>query len=196
MIFVLMAAHDTSTITASMLAYYLGKHPQWQERARAQSRALGTATLQFDDLATLTVLDAAIKETLRLAAPVGGMIRQVVKDTQILGHHVPAGVMVFASIYNTQRDPGQWPNPDEFDPSRFAEDYREDRSHRYAWAPFGGGAHKCIGMHFGVMEVKAILHKLLLGHRWTIEPGYAPPIGYGTGPTPVDGVPIRFERLP
>src|SRR2546421_3469962 len=34
MIFLIMAAHDTSTITATAAAYYLGKHPEWQERAR------------------------------------------------------------------------------------------------------------------------------------------------------------------
>ncbi|MGH3433687.1 MAG: cytochrome P450, partial [Thermocrispum sp.] len=41
MIFVLMAAHDTSTITLAMMAYYLGRHPEWQQRVRAESLALG-----------------------------------------------------------------------------------------------------------------------------------------------------------
>jgi hypothetical protein len=33
----------------------------------------------------------------------------------------------------------------------------EDASHKHAWTAFGGNVHKCIGMHFGGMEVKAIL---------------------------------------
>ena len=41
MIFLMMAAHDTSTITAAAAAYFLAKHPEWQERARAESDALG-----------------------------------------------------------------------------------------------------------------------------------------------------------
>ncbi|MDT7565929.1 MAG: hypothetical protein QOG76_4553, partial [Pseudonocardiales bacterium] len=74
-------------------------------------------------------------------------------------------------------------------------DRREDKVHRYAWAPFGGGAHKCIGLHFGGMEVKAIMYQLLLRFRWSVPAGYEPPIGYGTGPMPIDGLPLRLERL-
>ena len=43
MIFLMMAAHDTSTITATAITYYLAKHPEWQEKARAEeaTRAKG-----------------------------------------------------------------------------------------------------------------------------------------------------------
>ena len=53
-IFVLMAAHDTSTITLSNMMYQLAKHPEWQERLREQSQALvkekDKTTLDFEDL--------------------------------------------------------------------------------------------------------------------------------------------------
>ena len=42
MIFLLMAAHDTSTITLTTMAYYLAKNPEWQDRCRDESLALGT----------------------------------------------------------------------------------------------------------------------------------------------------------
>jgi cytochrome P450 len=195
MIFVLMAAHDTSTITVAMMAYYLGKAPEWQERARAESRELGKRALDYDDLDRLPALDMVMKESLRMNAPVGGLFRETVKDTELLGHYVPARTRVLVGIFATQRMEPWWHDPDTFDPERFAEDRREDRPHKYAWAPFGGGAHKCIGMHFGVMEVKAIMHQMLLGYRWTVPAGYEPPLHYGTGPTPSDGLPIRLERL-
>ena len=72
---------------------------------------------------------------------------------------------------------------------------REDESHKYAWTPFGGNVHKCIGMHFGGMEVKAIMHQLLLRNRWTVPAGYEPVIDYGTGPFPADGLPITLRSL-
>ena len=72
---------------------------------------------------------------------------------------------------------------------------REDAIHKHAWIPFGSGVHKCIGMHFGGMEVKAIMHAMLLRYRWTIPAGYVPPLDYGTGPYPGDGLPVRLERL-
>jgi cytochrome P450 len=89
-----------------------------------------------------------------------------------------------------------WSNPDVFDPERFADHRREDHSHKYAWTPFGGNVHKCIGLHFGGMEVKAILHQMLLRYRWHVPAGYEPPIAFGTGPMPADGLPICLERLP
>ena len=53
-------------------------------------------------------------------------------------------------------DPACWTDPDRFDPERFGDLRREDQNHRFGWIPFGGGVHKCIGLHFGVLEVKAI----------------------------------------
>jgi cytochrome P450 len=195
MIFLMMAAHDTSTITLAMMGYYLGRYPEWQEKVRAESRALGRVALRFEDLDRLPALDLVQKEAMRINAPVGGLFRKTVKDTEILGHYIPAGTMVLANTYATQRLDSVWSAPDEFDPGRFADDRREDKVHRYAWAPFGGGAHKCIGMHFGTMEVKAIMHQLVLRHRWTVPEGYHPPIGYGTGPMPTDGLPIELLPL-
>nr|WP_218888556.1 cytochrome P450 [Saccharopolyspora hordei] len=195
MIFALMAAHDTSTITLAMTALYLGQHPEWQDRVREEARALGKPALEYGDLDRLPLLDMVVKESLRMNAPVGGLFRETVKDTEVLGHHIPAGTKLVAQVYATQRMSEWWPNPDVFDPERFAEHRREDKVHRYAWAPFGGGAHKCIGMHFGTMEVKAILHQLLLRYRWTVSPDYEPPMRYGTGPMPTDGLPIHLTRL-
>ncbi|MDA3645953.1 cytochrome P450 [Saccharopolyspora indica] len=194
MIFALMAAHDTSTITLAMTAHYLGKHPEWQDRVREESVALGKPAVEYGDLDRLPALDMVVKEAMRLNAPVGGLFRETVKDTEILGQYIPAGTKVAGQVYATQRMSEWWSNPDAFDPERFAEHRREDKTHRYAWAPFGGGAHKCIGLHFGMMEVKAILHQLLLSHRWKVNPAYEPPMRYGTGPMPTDGLPIHLTR--
>jgi cytochrome P450 len=195
MIFTLMAAHDTSTITVAMMAYYLGRHLDWQDRVRAESQALGRAEIDFDDLEQLPALDLVMKETLRLNAPVGALFRQTVKDTELLGHYIPAATRVLAGVYPSQRMEPWWTNPDAFEPDRFDEPRREDKSHRYAWAPFGGGAHKCIGLHFGGMEVKAIMHQLIQRYEWRTPAGYEPPLHYGTGPTPSDGLPIRLSSL-
>jgi cytochrome P450 len=61
--------------------------------------------------------------------------------------------------------------------------------------PFGGGVHKCIGMHFGTMEVKAIMHQLLRSRRWSVPDGYEPPVEYGTGPQPGDGLPVTLAAV-
>lgn len=195
MIFLMMAAHDTSTITATAAAYFLGKHPQWQERARRESLALlqSGSDLGIDALEGLDALDLIIKETLRLVAPVPLVMRKAVKDTQIEGHYIPAGSIVAIAPAVNHFDPAYWSNPDDFDPDRFGPERREDKSHRNAWIPFGGGAHKCIGLHFGSLEVKAILHQVLLTHSWSLPDDYEVRWDNTSLPVPVDGLPITFH---
>lgn len=195
MIFTMMAAHDTSTITVAMMGYYLAKHPEWQERLREESRALGKPSIGYQDLEALPSMELVFKETLRMNAPVGSIARQAIKDTEIDGYYIPNGTRLMLSIYATQRMEPWWKNPDVFDPERFSEARREDAWHKYAWTPFGGGVHKCIGMHFGAMEVKAIMHQLLLRNSWRVPEGYEPVIDYGTGPFPGDGLPIELRPV-
>jgi cytochrome P450 len=193
MIFVLMAAHDTSTITLAMMVYFLARHPEWQERLRAESDALGTAEPGYDELESLEAMDLVFRETLRINPPVGMLARRALRDTAIDGHFVPAGSRVMLEIYPTHRMEPWWRDPDHFDPMRFSPARDAGAPQRTAWMPFGGHAHKCIGMHFGAMEVKAILHRLLLGHRFAVDPGYVPPLDYATGPYPADGLPLRLS---
>ena len=131
--------------------------------------------LSLDALDGLTVLDLVIKEALRLVAPVPSMARKAVKDTELLGHFIPAGTQMSVSPWFSHYMPEIWTDPMEFDPDAFAEPRREDKKHRFAWVPFGGGAHKCIGMYFGTQEVKTLLHHLLRNYRWTTPPGYQVP---------------------
>ena len=63
------------------------------------------------------------------------------------------------------RLPEIWTDPEKFDPARFTEPRNEHKKHRHAYTPFGGGAHKCIGMVFGQLEVKTIMHRLLRKYR-------------------------------
>jgi cytochrome P450 len=194
MIFLLMAAHDTTATTVAMMIYHLAAHPEWQDRARAESLALNKPYIDFDDLDRLPILDRVFKETLRMCSPVGTLARKTVKDTELLGHYIPAGTLMGVSISSSHRMEPWWDRPDTFDPDRFSDERREDKNHRHGFTPFGGGAHKCIGMFFGAMEAKAILHQMFLQFTWSVPPGYQPPIGYLTGPYPADGLPITITR--
>lgn len=195
MIFVLMAAHDTSTITLSNMMYWLAREPAWQERLREESRALNTAEPDFDQLATLDTMARVMKEALRLCAPVPGLPRRATCDIEYQGFHIPKGTFVSISPWFTHTAPHLWMDPERFDPERFAEGRAEDRAHPFKWLPFGGGAHKCIGLFFGEMEVKAILHQLLLRFRWQVKPGYEMRQDFTSLPIPADRLPLRLERL-
>ena len=172
----------------------MAKNPLWQEKARAESDALGDDPPGIDELEGLTSLDLIIKESLRLAAPVPLVMRKTVKDTDILGHYIPAGTMVAVAPAINHFDEAYWSNPDTFDPHRFRPGREEDKSHRYAWLPFGGGVHKCIGLHFGTLEVTAILHEMLRAFTWTVPEDYHVRWDNTSLPIPVDGLPMQFNR--
>lgn len=197
MIFLLMAAHDTSAIAISMLVYELGRNPEWQNRLRDEAREDPNDRLTLADLdGAYPLLDAAFKEILRMYAPAGTLFRQTIVDTEVAGHFIPRRTQVAINVYASMRLADWWPDPDRFDPGRFLAGADAAAVHRYAFAPFGGGVHKCLGQQFADMNVKAIMHQLLRHFDWHVAPGYRPLMSWGTGPTPADGLPINLRRLP
>lgn len=196
MIFLMMAAHDTATITitTTAAAAYLATHPEWQERARQESLALGDDPLDMDALESLDTLDRIVKEALPLLAPVPLVMRKTVTDTDVLGHYLPADTLVAVAPAINHFVPECWTEPDTFDPDRFAPHRREDQNHRFAWIPFGGGVHKCIGLHFGTLELKAILHEMLRTYQWAVPGSYRARWDNTSLPVPADGLPVYLTH--
>ena len=195
MIFLLMAAHDTSTITVSTAMQYLGQHPEWQQRLRLEAEGLSEHPT-LDELDTLVGFDLVIKEVLRLLPPVPVLARRTVKDTEVLGIPIPAGRLTAVMTHLQHHQAELWPDPEVFDPERFAEGRREDKVHRHAWEPFGGGVHKCLGMFFAGAEIKLILVHLLRRYSWSVDPGYQAPLDYYSLPFPKDGQPVDLRSYP
>ena len=195
MIFLMMAAHDTSTITLCTMFYHLAKNPEWQERLRAESQALGKKHLEHSDLDKMEGMTLVMKEALRLCSPVPSIPRKTVKDVAYKDVLIPKGSIISVSPYYTHFMEEYWNNPKRFDPERFSESRREDKVHPYAYVPFGGGAHMCIGLHFADLQVKAILHQVLLRYRWSVEPDYKMPIDMTSLPVPGDKLPVKLEYL-
>jgi cytochrome P450 len=195
MILMMAAAHDTSTVTMTGMIFCLATHPEWQERCRAESRALGVAAVDQAGLSRLPALDMVMRESLRLITPVPVLVRKTVRDVDVLGVPIPAGSLVAVALGFTHQMREYWPQPDRFDPERFAEHRREDKIHPNAWQPFGGGQHTCIGLHFASQQVKAILHQVLLRYRWSLPDGYRLSLDRFPLPVPRDGLPVRLEPL-
>lgn len=135
-----------------------------------------------------------MKECLRLVPPVPVVARRAVADTEVLGHYIPPrGTYMSVVVHFTHHMPEYWPDPERFDPERFAPERREDKVHRFAWEPFGGGVHKCLGgMHFAGAEIKTVMHHLLRRFDWQVSPPsyVAPPLNYTSLPFPSDGQPV------
>lgn len=194
-IFVLMAAHDTSTITLSNMMYQLARHPEWQDRLRETSMQIGRRPLEYADLDALTDMDLVMKEALRICAPVPMMPRRATRDIEYKGYLIPEGHMIAISPWVSHYLDEYWSHPEDFDPERFSPDRAEDKQHPFLWVPFGGGAHKCIGLHFGQMEVKAILHQILLRYRWSVPEDYIMKQDFTSLPIPSDRLPVKLEAI-
>jgi cytochrome P450 len=197
MSFLMMAAHDTLTSSVTSLVYFLGKHPDWQDKLRAEMHGLNLppgTLLPYERLGELALLEMAFKEAMRINPPVPGIPRAALRDFQFQGHHIPAGTRVAINPHFTHRMPEIWPEPLKFDPMRFAMEAVRAR-HKYAWVPFGGGAHMCLGLHFAYMQVKSFFYHLLTTTVVSLAPRYVPQWQVWPIPKPRDGLHIRIQRI-
>jgi cytochrome P450 len=200
--FLMMAAHDTITSSATSLIYHLATNPEWQEKLREEIMAVtggpdgdgNPRPLDYDDLAKLDLTEMAFKESLRMVPPVPSMPRRALREFEYGGYRIPAGAMVGINIYWTHHSEEYWDKPFTFDPMRFTPDKVKAR-HKYAWVPFGGGAHMCLGLHFAYMQVKILLAQLLQRYRIEAAPGYNPEWQDWPIPQPKDGLKVTFKPL-
>ena len=195
MIFMIIAAHDSTASAITSMAYLLAKHPDWQERLRMESLKLSTDYPSYDNLRELKSASLVLKETLRLHTPAVMIPRQALRDCEVEGVEIPAGTNVWVCPDFTHHMSEWWSNPAVFDPERFSEERAEHKRHRFSYMPFGGGAHACIGFHFAEMELKAVLHQLLLKFRLHLPEGYEAKYQMLPMPRPKDKLPIRLEPI-
>lgn len=193
--FLLFAAHDTTTSALNHLLYRIGIDTAWQQRLRDEVMSLGDGPLTYEQLEQMTDADLAIKETLRLHPSVMMMQRRTIRDCELGGHHIPANTVLFVAPQFTHRMAEWWDDPERFDPDRFAEPRSEQKRHPFNFIGFGGGAHKCIGMHFALMQSKVFLYHFLRRYRYELPVGYAPQLQTVPLPKPADDLPLTLQPL-
>lgn len=147
----LLAAHETTANALAFTLALLSWHPDVRRRLQAAP--------DDDDL-----LDAVIKESLRLYPPAWITARAATTDTVLGGEAVPAGSLLVVPIRSLQRDPRGWKNPQGFDPDRWAD------GPTGVWMPFGAGQRKCIGSHFAMLELRIVLRQMLNAVELDLEP--------------------------
>ncbi|MEH6586313.1 MAG: cytochrome P450 [Halioglobus sp.] len=192
--FLLFAAHDTTTSTLTGVMFQFMQHPQWLQKCREEAQALEQDKLSFSDLDRLPNIGYCFREVLRLCPPVVGLGRRSIREFDFKGHRIPANTLVSASSILVHRDPRFYTKPDEFDPLRFAPGREEHKRHSFAWSPFGGGAHKCIGLHFAEMLVKVTLFELLRNADFEFT-APASEYTYLPFPKPVNNLPMRMTSF-
>jgi cytochrome P450 len=193
----MMAAHDTLASSLSSYVWLLAAHPEWQARLREEAAGLGLAADEptpFDDLDKLKLTEMAFKETLRLVPPLAVWPRRAVRDVTFKGLRIPAGAQVGIAAIHTHYMPEHWPDPDRFDPLRF-DDAAVQTRHKFAFVPFGGGAHMCLGLNYAMMQARAFSRRLLERFEFRLPEGYKPKWSLLPIAKPKGGLPVEFRPL-
>jgi cytochrome P450 len=197
MSFLMMAAHDTLTSSLTSFIAALAAHPQWQAKLRDEVAGLGIAPGEpttLDNLEAMPLSEMAFKESMRMKPPVPSIPRRAVSDFSFKGYAIPAGTLVGINPLFTHHMPEIWPDPETFDPMRFTDEAQRIR-HRFAYVPFGGGAHMCIGLHFAYMQAKCFARHFLQNLSVALEPGYKPQWQMWPIPKPRDGLQVTLTPV-
>jgi cytochrome P450 len=146
----LVAGHET---TATALAWTLRWLLPDRELVARLKEEIATTGGDPARIAKLELLDATVKEALRLQPVVPNAGRLLQQPARIGNLELPAGALVAASIYLVHRRPSLYPEPARFRPERFL----GFKPAAWEFLPFGGGLRKCVGAAFALYEMKMVL---------------------------------------
>ncbi|KAL4685690.1 hypothetical protein H8959_001287 [Pygathrix nigripes] len=188
--------HDTTASGISWILYALATHPKHQERCREEIHGLlgDGASITWNHLDQMPYTTMCIKEALRLYPPVPGIGRELSTPVTFPdGRSLPKGITVALSIYGLHHNPKVWPNPEVFDPSRFAPGSAQ---HSHAFLPFSGGSRNCIGKQFAMNELKVATALTLLRFELLPDPTRMPIPMARLVLKSKNGIHLRLRRLP
>jgi cytochrome P450 len=187
------AGHETTALALTFALYLISLHPEVEARVVAEIREVADdGPIEAGQVEALAYTRQVIQEAMRLYPPASILVRDAAREIAIGGHSFAAGTGFNVPIYALHRHKRIWPNPDAFDPQRFAPDAVKGR-HRYAYMPFGAGPRICIGMSFAMTEAVAILAILLRDVRLRLRPGHVPQLVMKVTLRPKNGMPMRVE---
>ena len=168
----IVAGHETTALTLSWALYLCAFDQDIQEQARTQAKAvLGDRIATAEDVAQLPFIRQIVDETLRLYPPAGIISRTALSHDTLCDRDIQPKDTVMIPIYALHRNHLIWDNPDQFDPTRFA---NRRSIPRYGYLPFGDGPRICIGASFALQEAVIILASLLAKFKFTPVTGRDP----------------------
>ena len=189
----LIAGHETTANALGWTVALLLQNPAVLAELRAEiDGARGPlGALDPGKVAKLELLDATIRESLRLRPIAPLVARMLTQPTQIGGYDIPAGWVVAPAIALVHQRAQTYPEPQRFDPHRFL----RAKLPASDWLPFGGGNRRCIGAAFATYEMKMVLAALISRTRMELAPGYTPrTIRRGVVLTASEGVPVILQE--
>lgn len=164
---------ETSSSTMTNCLYELSINEDIQKKVREEVRKATKkhdGKISYDSISEMPYLEQCINETLRKYPVVTALQRCSIQDYKIPDTDIilPKGTAISIPVYGINWDEDIYPNPSKFDPDRFSPEETQKR-HPFTQLGFGEGPRICIGMRFGIVEMKLGLAKILLRYKFTLD---------------------------
>ncbi|CAD7083740.1 unnamed protein product [Hermetia illucens] len=175
-----IAGFEASASILQFCFYELACNPDIQNRLRHHINQVlrkHDGEVTYEAIMDMKYLDQVVNETLRKNPPFGMLSRETTLNYKIPGTDciLEKGTSLHIPIYAIHHDPEFYPNPSKFNPDNFSEEAVKNR-HPIAFLPFGAGPRACIGVRFGMMQVKLGVITGLRKFKYTLSPKTRQPI--------------------
>ncbi len=183
----LAAGHETTALAIAWAIHLAALHPEVDDRLAEEARGVSGS----DAAGRLPFARVVVRESLRLYPPAWGIGRETTRAIELDGHWIGSGTQVYVVPWVTHRDPRWFPEPERFDPDRWADGAPAESAR--AWIPFGAGPRGCVGSGFAMIEAPLVLSTLV--RRWRFVPVQGHPIELQPAITlrPRHGIRMRIE---
>lgn len=171
----LLAGHETTATSLVWTFYLLAAHPEIQEDiAGSVADALGDRLPTAADVPSLTPVERALKESMRMYPAVYFTAREAAEPVEIGGWQIRPGNQVHLLLYAAYHDSRWFESPERFQPQRFAAE-SEAQLRPGAYVPFGAGPRNCIGKGMAMLEATLIAATVLKRYELSLAPGQGQP---------------------
>ncbi|HKD35910.1 MAG TPA: cytochrome P450 [Pirellulales bacterium] len=162
-----IASYENVASVLTWTLFLLAQHPDVMSDLHAElAGTLGDGPPDPEQIEKLPLLDAVIKESMRVLPPVPYLLRKPSVPTSLGGFELRKNDRVAVSAYITHHLSDLYPQPRRFIPDRWF----SIKPTPYEYLPFGAGPRACLGKLFAVAEIKIALAMILLRHRLSVVP--------------------------
>ncbi|HKY60149.1 MAG TPA: cytochrome P450 [Gemmatimonadota bacterium] len=184
----LAAGHETTALAIAWALHLVGAHPEVDARLAEEARQVSGGSTT----GRLPFARAVVRESLRLYPPAWGIGRETTRVIELGGFRIQPGTQVYVVPWVTHRDPRWFPQPERFDPDRWADGAPAESAR--AWVPFGAGPRGCVGSGFAMIEAPLVLSALVRRWRFVPVPGHPIELQPAITLRPRHGIRMRIER--
>lgn len=161
-----IAGSDGVAIALTFSAYNLALHPEYQDKLVEEiNEAEKKNGMTFEAINSMPLLEAVVKESLRMYTPDSFLTRRCNKETTLYGIDFKPGMCIELPLTGVHYNPDFFPEPYAFKPERFLPEMK-DLLKPYSFLAFGAGPRNCIGLRVALVQAKTMLACILRDVRF------------------------------